>query len=77
MRLQSPQNGSDTGLMKPIDPLPSAKRYTRAVEWALRGWGSSGKCCSMIARTSAPLSTLSGVQAWSASRGMNSMKRTS
>jgi len=26
MRLQSPQNGSETGLMKPIEPWPSAKR---------------------------------------------------
>ena len=30
----------------------------------------------MIARSSSPLSTESGVQAWSASSGMNSMKRT-
>ena len=42
MRLQSPQNGSDTGLMKPISPLPSANRYTRAVECGSRGCGSSG-----------------------------------
>ena len=77
MRLQSPQNGSETGLMKPIRPRPSAKRYTRAVALGSRGSGSSGYTASIVARISAPVSTWSGVQAWSASSGMNSMKRTS
>jgi molybdopterin-guanine dinucleotide biosynthesis protein A len=42
MRLQSAQNGSETGLMKPISPLPSAKRKTRAVACGSRGSSSSG-----------------------------------
>ena len=77
MRSQSPQNGSETGLMNPMRPRPSAKRKTRAVAWGSRGSGSSGKTAWIAARISSPVRTLSGVQAWSASSGMNSMKRTS
>ncbi len=41
-RLQSAQNGSETGLTKPISPRPSAKRKTRAVADGSRGSSSSG-----------------------------------
>src|SRR4051794_21302208 len=75
-RLQSAQNGSDTGLMKPISPSPSAKRKTRAVAEGSRGSSSSGCTALIIWRSSSPVSTESGDHAWSASSGMNSMKRT-
>ena len=76
MRLQSEQKGSDTGLMKPISPWPSAKRNTRAVAEGSRWTSSSGWTAWMIARSSSPVSTWSAVQLWSPSSGMNSMKRT-
>ena len=41
IRLQSPQNGSVTGEMKPISPRPSAKRQRREVPWRSRPTGSS------------------------------------
>ena len=46
------------------------------VDDALAGISSSGQRSSTIARTSAPVRTRSPAQAWSASRGMNSMNRT-
>ena len=75
-RLQSEQNGSETGLMKPISPWPSAKANTRAVADGSRGSSSSGWTAWMIARSSSPVSTWSGDHVRSASSGMNSMKRT-
>ena len=36
MRLQSPQNGSVTGEMKPIEPWPSANSQRREVPWRSR-----------------------------------------
>jgi hypothetical protein len=77
MRSQSPQNGSETGLMKPIFPLPSAKRQTRAVALGSRGTSSSGQTAWMAARISSPDRTCSGAHVRSASSGMYSMKRTS
>jgi hypothetical protein len=77
IRSQSPQNGSDTGLMKPIFPLPSAKRHTRAVALGSRGTSSSGQTAWMAARISSPDRTCSGAHVRSASSGMYSMKRTS
>ena len=52
MRLQSPQNGSLTGEMKPISPCPSAKRQRRAVPWRSRPTASSGYAASISRRIS-------------------------
>ena len=43
MRSQSPQKGSETGLIRPILPTPSANRCVRAVACGARSAGSSGK----------------------------------
>ncbi len=78
IRLQSEQNGWETGSMKPSRPgAPSANRYVRAVALGSRSSSTSGKCSPIRVRISSPLSTLSGVHPSSASSGMNSMKRTS
>ncbi len=70
------QNGSDTGLMKPTSPMPSANRYTREVELGSTCTGTSGFQPSIISKISRPASTCSRRQLPSASSGMNSMKRT-
>ena len=76
-RLQSAQNGSETGLMKPIRPCAVGEAVDAGGRAGLaRLSGSSGYTASIAARISAPVSTWSGVQARSASSGMNSMKRT-
>ena len=50
MRLHVPQNGCETGLMKPISPTPSANVKRRDVLLASAGTGTSGmKSRSMIA----------------------------
>ena len=77
MRLQVAQNGSLTGLMNPISPMPSAKRNRCDVDEASASIGTSGmKSRSMIALISAPVRTRSRSQLPSASSGMNSIKRT-
>src|SRR5207245_816942 len=77
IRLQLEQNGSETGLTKPISPLPSAKRNRRAVDDGFAGTSTSGPYRSSIrVRISPPVSTWSALHARSASSGMNSMKRT-
>src|SRR5262249_16652485 len=76
MRLHCPQNGCETGLMKPISPMPSANVKRRE---GLLGSAATGtrdmKSRSRIALISPPLSTRSRCQLPSASNGMNSMKR--
>ena len=78
MRLQSPQNGSETGLMKPIAPVAVGEAVDAGggVRLALaRARAASG---SLDDRADLGAGEhLSGVQARSASSGMNSMKRTS
>ena len=58
-RLQSAQNGSETGLMNPISPPPSANRKTRAVACGSRGSASSACRVSISARSSSPVRTAS------------------
>ena len=78
MRLQSPQNGSETGLMKPIAALAVGEAVDARGGVRLARLGlERAALLDDRARISSPVSTLSGVHAWSASSGMNSMKRTS
>src|SRR6185437_438093 len=75
-RVQPPQKGSVTELMKPTSPAPSRKRQRRDVEFGLRGMGSSGQRASIRATSSAPGTTRSLRQPLTVPTSMYSMKRT-
>ena len=75
-RSQLPQNASVTLAITPNEPFPSAYCHTAAGELE-RSTGASGNALPTVATISSRVTTLSLLHERSASRGMNSMNRTS